>query len=109
MIVVIADDLTGAAEIAGIGLQFGLSVALTTASELNATVQLLVVSADTRSLSATEAIGKSLQISAELAVLSPEFIYKKIDSVLRGHVLAEMEVYMQQLNKSKALLVPGNP
>jgi uncharacterized protein YgbK (DUF1537 family) len=109
MIVVIADDLTGAAEIAGIGLQYGLSVALNTDAELNSAVQLLIISADTRSLSATAAERKSLDISSALALLSPEFIFKKIDSVLRGHVLAELEVYMRQMKKTKALLVPGNP
>jgi uncharacterized protein YgbK (DUF1537 family) len=109
MIVVVADDLTGAAEIAGIGLEFGLSVELTTKVNNIPQADLLVISADTRSLSEESAVTKSVQIAQHIKSLRPSFIYKKIDSVLRGHVLAEIETYMQQLQFSTALLLPGNP
>lgn len=109
MIVVVADDLTGAAEIAGIGLEYGLSVELNTEVNMQSDAALMVISADTRSLSKKEAVEKSITIAEKIKTLQPEFIYKKIDSVLRGHVLAEIETYMQQLQLATTLLLPGNP
>lgn len=109
MMVVVADDLTGAAEIAGIGLAFGLSVELTTKANSLPGADLLVISADTRSLSEEDAVAKSVQVARYIQSLKPSFIYKKIDSVLRGHVLAEIEAYMQQLQLDTCLLLPGNP
>ena len=37
------------------------------------------------------------------------WIYKKTDSVFRGHVAAEIEALMEPLSKRSALLVPANP
>jgi uncharacterized protein YgbK (DUF1537 family) len=41
--------------------------------------------------------------------LEPELIFKKTDSVLRGHILAEMAVQLAVTGCKKALLVPANP
>jgi uncharacterized protein YgbK (DUF1537 family) len=37
------------------------------------------------------------------------WIYKKVDSVLRGQVTAEVEAVMKQLQLDRALLLPANP
>ena len=37
------------------------------------------------------------------------WVYKKVDSVLRGQVVAELEAMMPQLGLKRALLVPANP
>ena len=109
MIGVIADDYTGAAEIAGIGLRYGLRVAYQVAVEPVESVDLLVIATDTRTLPAATAGAESEALTSKLARLDPEFIYKKMDSALRGNVLAELEAVLRTLNLSKALLLPANP
>jgi uncharacterized protein YgbK (DUF1537 family) len=109
MIAAIADDLTGAVEIAGIGLRYGLRVEIVTALSQNTGVDLLVVASDTRSMTENAAATAMADITAQLKKLNPRFLFKKVDSVLRGHVLAELRSHLQQLGLEKALLVPANP
>ena len=108
MIAVIADDFTGAAELAGIGLRYGLKVELAM-SAITTDADLLVVSADSRSLNSRAAHKVMAETVKETLALHPKFIYKKIDSVFRGHVLDEIKIQMQESGLRKALIVGGNP
>ena len=92
MIVVVADDFTGAAEICGIALRYGLKVKLNTVVEQGdaAGTDVLVVATDTRSMPRAAAVAHMANITAAVAKLKPALFYKKIDSVLRGHVTAEI-------------------
>lgn len=109
MIAVIADDFTGAAEIGGVGLQFGLTVAIETQVSGAGRPDLLIIAADTRSLPEDKACERIEQITTALLQLQPRLIYKKMDSVLRGHVYAELEVQRRLSGKQRVLLVPANP
>lgn len=109
MIVVIADDLTGAAELGGLALRYGLSTEITTKINPASTADLLIIATDTRSLSKEGAEAVVQEVSAGLERLQPRLVFKKIDSVLRGHVLAEINIQKTQLNLKKALIVPANP
>lgn len=109
MIAVIADDLTGAVEIAGIGLRYGLTVEIVTTLNQNTNVDLLVVATDTRSMPEQEAVNTITGITSKLKTLNPEFLFKKTDSVLRGHVLAELNAHIDVMLLKKTLLVPANP
>jgi len=109
MIVVIADDFTGAAEIGGIGLQYGLNVVIETEQITHTETDLLVIDANTRSYNANEAEKIIKNITLKLLELRPQFIYKKIDSVLRGHVLDELMAQMSITNKKRALVIAANP
>lgn len=109
MILVIADDLTGAAEIAGIGLRYGLKVRVCTEIIQEATEDLLVISADTRSLTENQAITKIEYLIQTSQQYKPSLIYKKIDSVLRGHVLAEIKAIQNSLGQKNCLIIPTNP
>jgi len=109
MIAVIADDFTGAAEIGGVGLRYGLNVLIETVVKKVDGVDLLVIATDTRSLDAEAASEEVAKISGELMKLEPKLIFKKIDSVLRGHVAKELEALMRMVNKNKALIVAANP
>ncbi|HEY4108827.1 four-carbon acid sugar kinase family protein [Puia sp.] len=109
MIAVIADDLTGAAELGGIGLRHGLTTEIRTAVGTATNAQLLVIAADSRSKKQADAIEEMTVITRELRLLKPEFIYKKTDSVLRGHVIAELKAHLQALDYRLALLIPANP
>lgn len=109
MIAVIADDFTGAAEIGGVGLRYGLNVLIETVVNKVEGVDLLVIATDTRSLGAEAASDEVAKITEQLMELEPKLIFKKIDSVLRGHVARELESQMQTLQKTKALIVAANP
>ncbi|GAB3688771.1 four-carbon acid sugar kinase family protein [Spirosoma flavus] len=109
MIAVIADDLTGAAELAGIGRTFGLTVELAMSVNPQSTADLLVIATDARSVSESEAVQEMTQVSAMLRTMKPQLIYKKTDSVLRGYVIAEVSAQLNVLNLDKALIVPANP
>lgn len=109
MIVVIADDITGAAELAGIALRYGLRVLLSHDVEKSESYDVLCLYTNTRSLQKDEAVAVMKELTSKVAALSPSLIYKKTDSVLRGYVLVEMEAQMKVLKLEKALLVPANP
>jgi D-threonate/D-erythronate kinase len=109
MIAVIADDFTGAAELGGIGLGHGIDVEINTAVNPHSSATLLVVDANSRSANKEEAVRQILKPTEELAQLKPELIYKKTDSVLRGHIIAELQAQLKVLKMSRALLVPANP
>ena len=109
MIAVIADDFTGAAEIGGVGVRYGLRVLIETVVLGVYDVDLLVIASNTRSMGALEASSHVSTILTQLVKLNPEFIYKKIDSVLRGHVAEELEAQMLLMSRKKALIVAPNP
>ncbi|MDR2937374.1 MAG: four-carbon acid sugar kinase family protein [Prevotellaceae bacterium] len=110
MITVIADDITGAAEVAGVGLRHGLRVALDTAVTLAPSdVQLWVIALDTRSMQRDEAVKEITKTVARLTQLGIRQIFKKTDSVLRGHVVAELEAQLKIQGKKGVLLCPANP
>jgi D-threonate/D-erythronate kinase len=109
MIAVIADDFTGAAELAGISLRYGLKVELCTGDVVSTNADVLIVSTDSRSLSKTNALQKTEAALKSVLQFNPSFIYKKIDSVLRGYVLDELKWQMQLMNQAKAFILPANP
>lgn len=113
MIVVIADDLTGAAEIAGIGFRYGLSSAIIMpfAEFMGFDTDLVVMCTDTRSLSRKKAMAftKSMMPALSEGWEGLNYIYKKTDSVFRGHVLEELKIEMAALGLEKALIVAANP
>ncbi len=111
MIVVIADDLTGAGEIGGIGLAYGLKVELQRQFCPDSDAQLLVIDTDTRSLPPQEAqqVIRSIARRLNESNLPIEWIYKKTDSVLRGPVASELEALQEVMSVARVLLVPANP
>lgn len=109
MIAVVADDLTGAAELGGIGLRYNLHVEINTATSPLTEADLLIIAADTRSKKEHEAEIEMARITRALSKLNPDMIFKKIDSVLRGHILPEITAQLNELDMHRALIVPANP
>ena len=109
MIAVIADDFTGAAELGGIGLRHQLATEVNTTVNTATDADLLVIAADTRSMGRDAAVEEMSAITRQIKALRPEWIFKKVDSVLRGHVVPEIEVMLDVLQWPLALLVPANP
>ncbi len=109
MIGVIADDLTGAAELAGVGLRYGLSAEVVSAPETGGDAELVCVDTDSRSCPPEDAGCRAAEAAGKLRASRAEWIYKKVDSVLRGHIVAELEAIMAQFRLNRALLLPANP
>jgi uncharacterized protein YgbK (DUF1537 family) len=109
MIAVIADDFTGAAELAGISLEYGLTVELNLSKIIPVDADVLIISTDSRSLNKEDAIKTTAEVVQAVAGLKPSFIYKKIDSVLRGHVMDELKIQMRLTGFNKAFILPANP
>lgn len=109
MIAVIADDLTGAAEIGGIALRYNLTVEVVSALQYAKKADVIVVNANTRSLTEEQARAVIKSIFTDLQKLNPQLVFKKIDSVLRGHVLPEIEEQMLTSGKRKALILAASP
>jgi uncharacterized protein YgbK (DUF1537 family) len=111
MIVVLADDFSGAAEIAGIGFAFGLETRLQTHFQVDTSADLVVIDLATRSLSRSAAILKVTECCFQLksSEVPDLVIFKKIDSVVRGHVLAESQVIQELLGYRRVLVGPANP
>jgi uncharacterized protein YgbK (DUF1537 family) len=109
MIAVIADDLTGAAEIAGIALRHGFRVVMDTKVHPDADADILVIATDSRSKTTEEAKRLTRQVTASLMALNPQLIFKKTDSLLRGHVGEELTAQMNASGKKRTLLIPANP
>src|SRR5207249_3716119 len=139
MIAVIADDLTGAAELGAVGNRYGLNAEVVTGMLLkddeperrsptrrdpsdlnrteskgsapagNAAADLICIDTDSRSCPPEEARRRVGQAAKALLASGAKGIYKKVDSILRGHVVAEIESLMSELGLQRALLLPANP
>jgi D-threonate/D-erythronate kinase len=106
---VIADDISGAAELGAVGLRHGLRAEIIFGGEISGQSDLVCVDTDSRSCAPEEAKQRVATAAALLTAAGARWIYKKIDSVLRGHVLAEVEALLAQLRLNSALVVPANP
>jgi D-threonate/D-erythronate kinase len=128
MIGVIADDLTGAAELGAVGLHHGLRTeilvphleSIAPAEEgrkpaeiplpaLDRDVDLVCIDTHSRSCAPGEAARRAASAAGLLRRAGVRWLYKKVDSVLRGPVTAEVEAVMKELGVKRALLVPANP
>ena len=115
--IVIADDITGAAEVAGVAFAKGLPVRLVIGNygfsgNIDVEPAMTVIATDTRSMSEAEAIAETRRIASSL----PSFgetggncLFKKTDSALRGHVVAELVALMQATGCCRAVYLPANP
>ncbi len=111
-LVVIADDFSGATEIAGRAHRFGLSVEVRTGPSpvtvLAAAVT--VIDTGTRDGPAEAAEARLNRVGSELSrLVGPDRIFKKIDSVLRGHLAAEINALQQSLAFQRVWALPANP
>jgi uncharacterized protein YgbK (DUF1537 family) len=109
MIGVIADDLTGAAELGAVGLRHGLRAEIVRSGKPGGRADLVCVDTDSRACEPAEAAKRAAAAAKLLRAAGAKWIYKKVDSVLRGQVTAEVEAVMNQLKLESALLLPANP
>lgn len=108
---VLADDLSGAAEMAGIAWQSGLSVKLisTSGHPVMGAEDVLVINTETRNLPGSEAATLIRDVLKSSGNPVGVKLFKKTDSLLRGPVKAEILAILSATSFSSALLVPANP
>ena len=109
-IFVVADDLTGAAEIAGIASSYGLDTDLLTAMPdgvLTVSKDVTVLATDTRSANERDAVEMTRSVAR--ALTGDILLFKKTDSALRGHVMAEIRAWMDAMLAACTLFIPANP
>jgi uncharacterized protein YgbK (DUF1537 family) len=110
MLAVLADDFTGAAEVAAIGRRYGLVAEVHTSFQSSSDADLVVVDTHTRSSIRADAGRRVAEELARLRAAGVECVYyKKVDSVLRGHVIEELSRLLDVWGLDRALLVPFNP
>jgi D-threonate/D-erythronate kinase len=107
---VIADDLTGAAEVGGTAFSHGIPAEIQIDRVLPVKNKLNVVDADTRCRSQQEAAHTVQRAAGDLLRQAPSRrIFKKVDSLLRGNVLSELTALLRVSGAPRILLVPANP
>ncbi len=109
MILILADDLSGAAELAGIAASRGLKAEVQMKVVTQCSADVIAIDTQTRSLLPETAAAKIASVYEQVARLRPAFIYKKTDSVFRGNVRAELEALAQAAGRNRIIFVPANP
>lgn len=108
--VAVADDLTGAAEIAALAHAHALRTSLVSArGQTVVDASFTVFDSDSRLVPPADAAARLTQMGEALRKAEPAFLYKKTDSVLRGNVVAETVALAAALGRKRILLVPANP
>jgi uncharacterized protein YgbK (DUF1537 family) len=109
MIVVIADDLSGAAELAGVALRHGLSAEVQTEFVSDSKADVICLDTDSRSMPPARAARRIREIAAAIMEARPDWIYKKCDSALRGPILSEALSLAAVANKKRVKIISANP
>lgn len=107
--VAIADDFTGAAEVAGSALRLGLDAEVHLGELCPTDCDVVVIDAASRSLTPALAAAEVARLTDSARKRGPDLLFKKVDSLLRGPVLAEITAMRAAANLERCLLVCGNP
>jgi D-threonate/D-erythronate kinase len=111
-VLIIADDLTGANDA---GVQFvkqgfeTLSLLTMQEKEDNHEADVLVFNAETRSMDSVKAYQKMKAISESFSLSRFPFVYKKIDSTMRGNIGSEIDALLDRGIFDIAVVLPAYP
>lgn len=108
-LLVIADDFSGAAEIAGIGLRHGIPTRLSREPLARSEPGLIVLDTDSRDQSEADASDTVKRFVEPLEPSQFDLIFKKTDSALRGPIRAEIQRLLDWTGRDSAMFVPQNP
>ena len=112
-LVIVADDLTGAADASACFADAGLGTAIRLSSPAVPNADVVAVSTESRDLDGTAAaaaVGSALShIVGGQGDAAPRWIYKKMDSALRGHPREELLAAMEAIGATRALVAPAFP
>jgi D-threonate/D-erythronate kinase len=108
-IIVLADDLSGAAELAGVACTLGHAAEVQRQYEPASKAEVIAIDSDSRNLTGPLAAQRVQKLAQQISASQPAWIFKKVDSVLRGHPRAEIEALLAATQHSRAILIPANP
>ncbi len=104
--VIIADDLTGAMD-TGVGFaKIGLDTIVSFGDIIRHRATVVVISTDSRADDPETAYEKTRREASKFAGL---YVYKKIDSTLRGNIGIELRALMDTLGAEKTIVCPAFP
>jgi uncharacterized protein YgbK (DUF1537 family) len=110
---IIADDLTGAndtgAQFAKCGLATVVSLDAIADERLFRAADVIVVNTDSRLSSPTEAYDRAKTAAEFLKAVGIRYLYKKVDSALRGNIGSEVDAAMDVFGFKVAFVVPAFP
>ena len=109
MIAILADDFSGAAELAGIAAARGLKAEAQTVFDPTSDAEVIAVDTDTRWRTEAEAVEVVREVTHQIRAAKPAWIYKKTDSVMRGHLRAEIEAILDAAGLEECVLISANP
>lgn len=113
-VAIIADDFTGALDSSTPFALAGLTVAAATrpeglAAALAGKPDVVVVNTASRALSPAQAAERVAAVATQLHAVSPGLVFKKIDSRLKGNVLAETEAAASAFGFEVMVVAPAVP
>jgi len=112
-LVIVADDLTGAADTSACFAQAGLGTLIHLSGTTIPNADVLAVSTESRDLDKTEAAAAVRSTLSRIAGTqrdaAPRWFYKKMDSALRGHPRDELLAAMEAIGATRALVAPAFP
>src|SRR5215212_9362315 len=109
-LIILADDLTGAADCAARCRQAGLSATITLpGARVCESDGAICCTSDSRHLPADLAARRVHELAASFGTYAGSIWYKKIDSTLRGHLGQELDALLDALGRSCALVCPAFP
>ncbi|WP_208587722.1 four-carbon acid sugar kinase family protein [Gracilibacillus suaedae] len=111
-IAIIADDLTGACDTGVQLVQYGLDVSVAiqcSKHRLDADKDAIIFNTDSRALPKEEAYTKVKDTSQQIKEMEFDFIYKKIDSTMRGNIGSELNAVYDIFQPDFIFITPAHP
>ncbi len=108
-VLILADDLTGAADSAAAFLGRARRVAVLLHLRARSQAEVVALDMDTRSRTERDARSIVKQAFAGRAARSARILFKKVDSTLRGHVAAELAAASRATGRRPVLFAPAFP
>src|SRR5580765_6407430 len=109
-LIILADDLTGAADCAGRCHQAGIAATIALpGAHIHESDGAICCTTDSRHLPADLAVRRVHELAAGMGEHGGSIWYKKIDSTLRGHLGQELDALLDALGRSCALICPAFP
>ena len=110
MLAIVADDLTGAADTSSCFADAGCRTVIPFTSVAPGDVDVLALSTESRDLAALDAADAVYRAILSMAANAPpRWLYKKVDSAMRGHPCEELLAAMNALGTRRALVAPALP
>ncbi|MFT4041259.1 MAG: four-carbon acid sugar kinase family protein, partial [Thermomicrobiales bacterium] len=110
MLAIVADDLTGAADTSACFADAGWRTVIPFTAVAPGDVDVLALSTESRDMAAFEAAEAVNRAILRMAANSPpRWVYKKVDSAMRGHPRDELLAAMNAVGTRRALVAPALP